>query len=353
MSSDAKTYHCPNCGGPLTFGIGSQAWDCKFCLSSFSLEQLEATEAAESTDDYLAGEGFADEGFGEGARAFSCASCGANIVTDDTTAATFCVFCRNPTIISARLKDQHRPQRIIPFKKSKEDAMRAFENFCKGKPLLPRAFLKRNHIDEMTGVYVPFWLFSAKADCAFDGEGDKVSTWSDSNYDYIKTDTYAVRRAGTMNFVGVPIDGSVKMSDQMMGAIEPFQYKELLPFSMQYLSGHFAEDYDFGVEKAKPVAKERMTSSARQAIRRTANYSSLRMHTEKTDFEGESDEYVMLPVWMLSTRYNDKVYTFAMNGQSGKLVGDLPISMGRFFAWTGGLTAVFFLLITVIAGWLL
>lgn len=356
MGTEAKTYHCPNCGGPLSFGIESQAWDCPFCRSEFKLEDLEATVAADVTEDYLAGEGFEEAGsdtFEGGARAFSCSSCGANIVTDDTTAATFCVFCRNPTIISARLQDAHRPKRLIPFKKTKNDATEAFRKLCKGKPFVPKAFRDKQHIDEMTGVYVPFWLFDASADAAIDAQGDVITTWSDRDYDYVKTDTFRIQRSGQIAFNGMPIDGAKKMDDALMGAIQPFQYDALTAFSMEYLSGHFAEDYDFDAGAAQPLADARMENGAVQSLLSTATgYSNLRVQSQRVDLKNKAHEYVMLPVWLLTTKYNEKLFTFAMNGQTGKITGELPFSAGRFCAWLGGLTAVFFAL-SLLVGYML
>ncbi|NLG05072.1 MAG: hypothetical protein GX567_14760 [Clostridia bacterium] len=353
---DVVNYQCPACGAPLKFSSESQKWDCEFCESSFELSDLKDQEQK--------GEGVNTGGtcdpqdyrWGEGETAgmliYSCEKCGGEIIADATTSASFCPYCGNTAIFSRQLEGVFRPEFVIPFKKNKEDAKQAFLKLCKGKPLLPREFMSQNHIDKITGVYVPFWLYDCDTDADILYQAKKVKSWTSGSYHYTKTDYYAVRRAGEISFYKIPADGSKKMDDTLMGAIEPYAYDEFVPFSTAYLSGYLAEKYDEGADLKKPQIDIRVKKSVEDLFRNTVvGYSSVSTTQNQTNMRYGKTKYVLLPVWMLNSTYKEKQYTFAMNGQTGKLIGNLPISIKRLFCFLfgilGGVMAAGYLLFVI------
>jgi len=347
---DVVSYKCPNCSAPLTFEVDSQNWDCKFCGSQFERSQLESIEALGGTEkiEPVAPSPEVQASYESGAVAYSCPSCGGRIVTDATTAATFCVFCHNPTVIASNLKEEKRPVRIIPFKLKKDEAAGALQKLCKKRPLLPRDFREYGLSGEVSGLYVPFWLYSADVAAQMSATATRVKSWSDSNYRYTKTDTYQVLRSGEASFRHVPADGSSKMDDKLMDALEPFRYEDMVEFTMEYLSGHFAESYDVDAVQAAPRAVSRMRDSAGGMIRGTVSgYSSVRVDNLQIQERNLRHMNVMLPVWMMMVPYKDKTYAFGMNGQTGKRVGKLPLSMGRFFALLGIIGALLSLIVFI------
>ena len=351
MAEKISNYQCPSCTGPLRFDGKTGRLQCDYCGSSFSVQEIEALyrdkdeAAAQAMEDSVSAEGdwtgggtnWASE---PGLRLYNCPSCGAELICDETTAATSCPYCGNPSIVPGQLSDMLKPDYVIPFKLSKEDAKAALKKYYIGKRLLPRAFSEENHIEELKGVYVPFWLFDGAADADMQFQGTRVSTMTHGDVITTTTDYYRIRRSGTVRFEKIPVDASSKMPDEHMDAIEPYDYGELKPFSTAYLPGYLADKYDVDAKTAEERARKRAEQSALSAMEATVTgYASVSTKSADLHYRRTGLHYALLPVWLLSTRWNDKVYLFSVNGQTGKLVGDLPISRGRLCAWLFGIWA--------------
>ena len=271
-------------------------------------------------------------------RAYNCPSCGAELICDETTAATSCPYCGNPAVVPSQFHGQQKPDYIIPFKLNKEAAIAALKNFYKGKKLLPRAFTEQNHIEEIKGVYVPFWLIDGTVDADVSYQATITHTHTSGNYRITTTDHYEVRRAGTLDFLRIPADGSSKMPDPIMDSIEPFDYGELKRFSTAYLPGFYADIYDVPAEDALKRASRRACATSSDELRATVSgYTGCAEGMHSIRMAKHKAHYALLPVWMLTTNWNGNRYVFAMNGQTGKLIGDLPVSAGKTLAWFAGI----------------
>ena len=360
MANQITNYQCPACTGPLHYVGASGKLECDYCGSKFTVQEIEALyrekdeaaaaaqqaaeaqaataqqEAAEDSEWVGGGENWADD---PNIRIYNCPSCGAELILDSTTAATSCPYCGNPSIVPGQLSDMLKPDYVIPFKFSKEEAIAALKNYYRGKKLLPRAFSAQNHIEEIKGVYVPFWLFDGEADADMSFQGTRVHSVTQGDTLITTTDYYRVRRAGTISFEKIPVDASSKMPDAHMDAIEPYDYGELKPFSNAYLPGFMADKYDLAPESCYRRADERAENTAVDLVSQTVSgYSSCVPEGRQVRIRRGRVSYALLPVWMLSTRWNGQNYLFAMNGQTGKLIGDLPVSSGKALAWFAGLT---------------
>ena len=342
-------YKCPCCSGALAFDSTVQKMKCPFCDTEFEVETLKAydedlqNEGTDNLDwDTNAGTQWTvDEA--TGLRSYVCQSCGGEIVGDENTAATECPFCGNHAIMMQQFSGSLKPDYVIPFKLDKEAAKAQYKKHLMGKFLLPKVFKDENHIDEIKGIYVPFWLFDSDADADIRFRATRTRSWSDSDYNYVQTSYFSIYRAGYIGFDHVPVDGSTRMADDLMESVEPFNFSEAVDFQTAYLSGYFADKYDVTAEDSIGRANERIKNSTEDAFRNTVQgyatvtpeYSSVRLHGGKT-------KYAFYPVWLLNTTYKDEKFTFAMNGQTGKFVGNLPTDRGKFWKFAG--------LITVIAG---
>ena len=227
-----------------------------------------------------------------------------------------------------------------------EQAIENLKKYYKGKAFLPKAFKDGNHIEEIQGVYVPFWLFDANAS----GSGQYEATTSSShrNGDYVITTTkhYDVRRAGTTQFMGVPVDGSTKMPNGHMDAIEPYDYRAFQPFSTAFLPGYMADKYDEDADTCQARAHSRMQNSVSSELSASiTGYSSVSTLSENISIDYTAKHYALLPVWMLHTKWQGKDYLFAMNGQTGKLVGDLPVDKRKVAAWFAGISVPLMILL--------
>lgn len=345
--SALQEYKCPCCGGAIAFDSGTQKMKCPYCDTEFEVEALESYQngaASDVEDDMNWGEaagGAWKEGEADGLRSFVCKSCGGEIVGDETTAAASCPFCGNPVIMTGQLSGALKPDCIIPFKLDKTAAKAALQKHYGGKRLLPKVFKDQNHIDEIKGVYVPFWLFDADAQASIRYKATRVRTYSDSDYHYKETSCFSVSRGGVLGFERVPVDGSSKMPDELMESIEPFSFSDAVDFKTAYLAGYLADKYDVDEEQSIGRANERIRRSTEEAFAATVEgYTSVVPETSSIKLQGGSVKYALYPVWLLNTTWNGGKYTFAMNGQTGKMVGDLPVDKSAAHKWTIGLTAL-------------
>lgn len=351
MATQITNYQCPSCTGPLEYSAATGKLECEYCMSSFTPEEIETFYAQKNEKaEAAAREVSQNEEWNEQTvRAYLCPSCGAELLCDTTTAATSCPYCGNPTVVPGQFAYTRKPDYVIPFKVEKEAAVEALKQHYKGKPLLPSSFAKESHLEEVKGVYVPFWLFDgeAKADVTFTATRSHVHTTP--NERITTTEHYRVHRAGRVSFEKVPVDGSTKMPDSHMDAIEPFDYGQMEPFSMAYLPGFLADKYDVDADGCADRAKERCRNSAIAAMEETVTgYSTRMVQQADVQIDRKDTNYALLPVWLLSTKWQEKNYLFAMNGQTGKLIGDLPVSKGKLALWFAGLFAIF-----AAIGWML
>lgn len=358
METDVKNYKCPACGGSLHYDGKENKLVCDYCGSDFDLSRFEdvkpagenSTETgaaedkfseAENSRDWENRETSTDWGVdNDSLRVYTCPSCGAELICDETTAATSCPYCGNPAIMPEKFEGVQRPDYVLPFKLTKEEAVEALTKHYNGKIFLPKTFKDKNHIEEIKGVYVPFWLFDMDVDGEMRYAGANTRSYRDGDYLVTETDHYNIYRSGSMRFEKIPADGSSKMPDDYMDSIEPFDYSALEEFSPSYLPGFMADKYDVDAAKVFDRAEQRCTQTVKDEFRRTViGYEEVHSMGQYISLKDSDVHYALMPVWLLSTKWNDKNYLFAMNGQTGKLVGNLPMDKGSFWKWFWGLTA--------------
>ncbi len=337
-------YKCPQCSAALAFDAEKQSWDCPYCTGSFDLEQLEKIEKEKKqTEADNVEKQNDDPDFNSDARVYSCPDCGAQIVTDATTSATFCVFCQNPTIIPSQLSGEFRPSKVIPFKFDKNSATKAFLKWCGKKPLVPKDFKSGPQMEKITGVYLPFWLFNCDVSGSLKANAKRIRSWRSGNTQYTETQHFELFRDGEMCFKRIPTDGSSKMDDKMMDLLEPFHYDALVDFSMSYLSGYLAEKYDHDKKDVFPRIEKRIYDDTMSHLQGTiGGYNSVYVESSNINIDRWDAAYALMPVWMLIYKYKGKDFLFAMNGQTGKVVGKLPLSFLRMAAWFAGMAATIF-----------
>ena len=359
MADKVTNYQCPACTGPLHFDSTSGKLVCDYCGSSYEVADIEARYAAKQQKADTAAEQDAQkaetvpvwsEDEAASLTSYSCTTCGAELVCDATTAATTCPYCGNPTVLGGKLSGKLKPEYILPFQLDKKAAIAQLTKYYKGKKFLPKAFKTQNHIAEIQGVYVPFWLYDAEVDARGSYEGLVSESHREGDYRVTTTQHYDVRREGTATFTHVPVDGSSKMPNTHMDSIEPFDYSGLKPFSTAYLPGFLADRYDEDADACAPRAEQRIVHSTQAALHATtSDYPSVDTLEENIHITAQKAHYALLPVWTLHTRWHDKDFLFAMNGQTGRLIGDLPVDKGKVLAWFAGIS----LPLMAVLAWLL
>ena len=357
MDKTLVEYKCPCCSGAISFDSELQRLACPYCKTEFEVDAVKDFNEAEKErerasdplwDEYASGN--TDWKEGEELNVYICSACAGEIVTDSTTSATLCPYCGSPVIVSGKLSGAFRPDYVIPFKVSKDGAKKALQDFLKKKPLLPKDFKSLHSVDKIEGVYVPFWLYDCNTSSHIRYRATRTHVWMDSNFTYTKTSHFLLTRAGRLSFERVPADGSSKMDDIYMEAIEPFDYGEMVDFEMPYLAGFSAEKYDVDPKMASYHANERIKVSTQcQFDSTTAGYATVTPQSTNIDLINGKTKYALMPVWILNTSYKGKKYTFAMNGQTGKVVGELPISTKKSIGWFGAVAGGIALVGTIIS----
>ena len=337
MPQQLLEYRCPACGASLQFDSRSQQVVCPYCDSSFTPQSLidydnflKEDAKNEQSDSWSKDAARWEKDETTGLNVYTCAACGGEVLGDDTLASARCPFCDNTVIMKRQFTGDWKPDLVLPFKLDKKTAQDAFRRHLHGKKLLPKAFRSESCIEEIKGMYVPFWLFTSDVSAAMRFKGTKSRAWTDGQFDYVETSQYALLRAADARFDRIPVDGSEKMDDALMDSLEPFDFSEAVDFQTAYLSGYFSDRYDVNADVSVDRAKARFQKTMTGRVSgTTGGFSGVTAESTSVAERNNKREYALLPVWLLHVRWNNKLYTFAMNGQTGKFVGNLPLDKGR------------------------
>jgi len=368
----ADTIKCPNCSGNLKFNPDTQKLGCDFCGASFDpslfdakidelvtdapaaeaapvaeaqpsgpAEQIttEVSEALGPSDEVKPGEHQSNVNEGEQVE-FVCNSCGARVVTDKNTSATFCAFCGSPAMVGQRLTNEFRPQYMIPFKISRQKAENAFLKWAGGGKWTPFGFVSKENVKKLTGLYVPFWLFNIKAHIDVEGTAEDVSYSGDKQI----TSHYEIKRVGDVEWKNIPLDGETRIDDKLMEAIEPFNFANMIPYDYDYIPGFYADRYDQDAQALAKRATDRGIAGMDQVIKKSIGkkYDRHRITKNRSTITSMAANYALLPVWFMSYKYHNQMYYFAMNGQTGEVAGKVPVSKVKK-------TAFFFIVLAIAA----
>lgn len=346
-------YQCPCCGAPLAYSAQSGKLECKACGNSYELDALEAMNTSSEHGGIqfdMPSETF-DAQEAAQMRAYICQACGAELMTEETTTATECPYCGSPTILPERIEGGVKPEKVIPFAVDKEQAQQLFEDYFKGKKLLPNVFLNsRNRIAEMQKLYVPYWLFDCRAGGSVAYNAQKEHTRREGDWEVTYTEHYLVSRSGMMDFAHIPVDGSAKLDNKITESLEPYDMSAAVEFAPAVLAGALADHADVESADCEERARERVEDSMEQALRNTVSgYTSVTPHTKNFHTENGRVTPVLMPVWLITTEKEGSTYTFAINGQTGKLTCDVPADTKKSLLWGGGVFAGVFALVCAIS----
>lgn len=341
------TYKCPNCGAGLLFNAETQEFSCEFCLSSFREDVLLSTEAAKAAEEKER----TDREYSEQINEYHCASCGAEVITDKSTAADFCAYCHNPIVMAERVSGVHKPDKIIPFKFNKDEAKSIFLKYAKKKWFLPRDYFAPEQSDKISGIYYPFWVVDADTGATLSARGSRVRSWRQGNYRYTETSYFSVKRGGAIHFEDITSSAISTEDKSMLEGILPYPIDEYVDFSIPYLQGYTAKKRDISREDITPDVRTKMNDYGERLLMDTVvGYTAV--DSKNTDIKINSShfEYALAPIWILTYKRKNKSYTYAMNGNTGKIYGELPVSIPKL-SLLGAAVALFFGILSFIIGW--
>lgn len=324
-------FKCKNCSGNTVYSPEHLKMYCPYCGS------------LESDEKKTTGESLA-----------TCINCGGEITVQEFMAASQCPFCDSYIIFDERVTGEYTPHLILPFKIGKETTKKLVRDKFKSFVFAPDDFLSEVKLDSIQGMYVPFWMYDYHAKCHFDGEGTKVRKWRVGDREYTETSVYRVVRDMEVDFEKLPVDASEAMPDSTMDLMEPYDYTALEAFKEEYMSGFFAERYNKTAQLLESRAKSKAHSDGVALLRQSISGYNMGVSVERdtsVTLQNEQTNYALLPVWIYNYKYKDQEYRFHINGQTGKIVGKVPLSKKK--AWAYGATvflssAIIFFLINLI-----
>lgn len=338
------SYKCPNCGGGLQFRPELQKSKCDYCLSEFTDEQL--AEINQAIQDGLETNGSSQRHL----VGYVCDSCGAEVVTEDTTSATFCYYCHNPVLLTERLSGEFKPDKIIPFVFEKEKAINSFLSWAKSKKFVPKEFYSDSQLEKITGMYIPYWMADVKTDLDYSGKGTNLRIWRVGNTEYTEAKEYEIRRQGTIDVDNVHEVAMGKIDKGLIDSISPYDESKAVDFSMSYLSGFFAEKYDIQKEEVETTIEDRVRKYTAIMLQESiGSYDKVSMDHSDLNLSIKGWKYILLPAWILTYKYRGKTYIYAVNGQNGKSYGELPVDNQKL-GMTSGLIAAATFIFAVIGG---
>lgn len=341
---NAVQYKCPNCGAGLKFDPEKQDFICEYCDSVFKEQGFFDKDEKLDSKDVVQEQ---DAGF-ENALLYVCPSCGAEIVTDETTAATTCYYCSNPVVLSGRLSGEFKPDNIIPFKIDKNGAIAKFKDLCSKKKFLPKDFIAESHLEEIKGVYFPYWYIDGESDGNINAVSKQVRSWMVGDMRHTETTVRGHFRQGNLSIRNMP-EAALKSKDRdILKYVCPYSSADFVPFSMSYLSGFFAEKRDVEINEIEKSVDEKIKSFSSEKLLRSVEYPNVSLKDSDIRVSNLNWSYNLLPVWVLNYKHKDKNYIYALNGQTGKVYGEMPVCNKKLAALFAGITVAASVVLTLL-----
>lgn len=311
-------YACPNCGGNLKFDIPSQQLACEYCHTQADPYSFEDKDE----------QNFVNQDYE--VTVFSCPQCGGEIVSTDNSAAEFCTFCGASTILHSRLRNEKRPNYIIPFKKTKEDCKKAYSALMKKAIFAPDALKDPKYIDGFRGIYMPYWAFYVEQQGDFQLAGSRTRRRGD----YIITDHYSLKGDIDAYYKGLSYDASSSFDDAISEKLAPFDVKGMKAFTPAFLSGFYADTADVDSEEYRMEAENFATDESAKKIHATPEFAGMAISGSlgagELGTRTKEVDSTMFPVWFMSYRNAGRVAYATVNGQTGKVVTDLPVDTRKY-----------------------
>ena len=310
---------CPKCSAELILDNENNKLKCEYCRSIFDLEETKK-------------------------EVYTC-SCGAEIIS--STELKKCIYCNSKEITKKSIKSKYNIDYIIPFEKTKKDAMNAFKKLCKDKWFMPKSFNINKKAQEIKGVYIPFMICDYDTTGVLETECDDISTWNSSGYKYTKTDKYKAIRGGNVSFENILVNTSNIFKDDILETIKPYNFKELKPFDLYNNNSHLIEKNNKTNEELIKVATEKTKEYFKEEMKKDIKgFDKIKEIDSSINLYNLKISYILLPIWFLNIKYKNKTYTFAMNGQTGKINDSTPIDKKRImFLWISSFIIIFALLL--------
>lgn len=330
-------YACPSCGGGLRFDIPSQKLKCDHCDTLTDPYSLEEKKDAGMDNSF-------------GVTVFTCPQCGGEVMTTDESITGFCMFCGASTVLDARMENRKRPQKIITFKKTKEDCKEIYRRLVKGAVFAPKELKDPDYLEKFRGIYIPYWMYTIN----YNGPYSISGTTTESSVGYIKTNHYKIHCNMDVEYAGISYDASASFDDHVSESIAPFMVSNAVEFTPPMLSGFYADTADVDSAVYREDALKAAHNNVVAGIRSDSTLNKYTMTDlgggfngmGKVERENVDVSLGLFPVWFLTYRSSKNRVAYAIvNAESGEVSADLPVSISKYIISSMAVAAAIFALL--------
>lgn len=338
-SEENRKFPCKQCGAGLNFKPGATALECPYCGYREPINV-----AAEEIREYDLEDALLrlppTQGWGSGRQAMRCDNCGAVTTFEPGQVAGACAFCGSSRVsTSGSNANLIRPESLVAFKVDRSRAGQLFRDWVKGLWFRPNDLKHAAQVSKITGAYLPFWSYDALT----------VAHWNaEAGWHYYVTETYedtdsegnrVTRQRQVQHtrwewvqggrqdlFDDELVCGSKGLPEKLISGACPYNLDELMPYDAGFLSGFAAEEYQIDLSEGWDRARERMEGAVYSRCAADVPGDTHRALQVHTAFSNMTFKHLLLPVWIAAYLYRDKSYRFLVNGQTGRISGEAPIS---------------------------
>lgn len=324
-------FPCPSCGGGMTFHPSDETLTCPFCETKRAIESGFPHDVARDLDEALATYRASERT----SRIFHCESCGGETELDPYSQANFCTFCGSSHVVIHEADEAVTPHAVMPFRTTRQEAERAFRTWVKKRWFAPTTLAQTHQLDRLQGMYIPYWTFGAETSTDFTVNVGihyyVTETYRDSNgtmqtRQVQKTRWHVETGSYYETFQNVYVRANHRAFDKLLNKIEPFDFNDLRTYRDEYIAGFLAERYAIPLDEGWERAATTMDRAIENGIRYQVHGDIVHILSKRVDYDDRDYYHLLAPIWVASYRFNDKSYTFTMNGQTAQVAGSFPIS---------------------------
>ena len=343
-STDKK---CPGCGATISFDPAEGKLHCKYC--GFKCELPKPEEEREVCEmDFYAAKNSGSYEWGVKKKSVQCNSCGAVSIYDALETASVCPFCGSNQVMPAAEEDSIAPGGVCPFSVTKENASAAFKKWISKKFFAPNKAKESTRPEAFQGLYLPYWTYDVKTLSRFTARAGYDHKVKKDGQTKIETEWHSVSGFYEEAFDDETVVASKRMGNTSVKGCQPFDLSKVTPYNPQLLAGFAAERYSVGLQEGWEVARKSIQTKLRghisDYVRKTWKANRADSVKMSTNYANLTYKYLLVPIWVSSYKYKDKVYQFVVNGQTGKVGGDSPVSAWKVLLTIRGVAAAIALL---------
>jgi predicted RNA-binding Zn-ribbon protein involved in translation (DUF1610 family) len=330
-AEETRTFKCRHCGGSITYSATVQQLTCPYCGQAQEIVAETVGRTADEFEFTLETMERAQRGWGEERRELVCESCGAVVAVAPDTLTSTCAFCGSNRVLARDAAgDVLRPTALIPFVVDRERCQALAAEWLGRGWMHPPELRDVRRLRELTGIYLPYWTFDADIQADW-----KAEVGTERTERYYQDGEWKTRTVIDWHWrsgrVRLPINdlmlpGTAHVSQVILGKVEPFDLHGLVEYDASYLAGWQAKTYDVLLPDAWEVGKEQMREQAKSACYKDTGSSHVRNMRMTADFADERWRYILLPVYLASYPFDDRTFQVMVNGQTGKMAGQKPVS---------------------------